>query len=112
MTIAMIIAFLWAMSCLAYDSYMSDKGIRLGLALEGNRMITWIAGTMTPKFWQLYSIDAGLIRIPIFLLCLFLPAPSAYPETWHAFGIGAFISIGIKNILGGLKWRKLMRQNG
>ncbi len=108
MTIALIVTFIWAMSCLAYDSYMSDKGIRAGVAVESNPMITFIAGTDKPTFFQLYVIDAGVIRVPLFIFTFLMPGPNAYPHTWEAFGIGAFISIGIKNILGGLKWRKLM----
>lgn len=106
---ALLISFAWAMGCLAYDAYMSDKGIRRGVAVEGNRMITWIAGTMTPTFWQLYAIDAGVIRVPLLLLALFLPSPGGLPEAWRAAGIGGFVSLGVKNILGGRKWARLMR---
>lgn len=110
MLIALIIAFIWAIAGLLFDAYNTNKGLRAGIAEEGNVLITSISGTKYPKMWQLLTID-GTLRLLI-LAASFIPGPSAYPYTFAALGIGAFVVAGFKNIQGGRQWKWMFSHPG
>jgi hypothetical protein len=102
MLIALFISFIWALACLLFDSYHTNKGIKEGVAVEGNPIITAIWG-VKPKFWQLWSVD-GTIRALMLAAALLLPAPADYQSAWYAVFFGGFLSFGLKNIQGGRQW--------
>ena len=102
MIIALLIAFVWALACLGFDSYETNKGIKAGVAVEGNWLITHIWG-VKPKLWQLWSVD-GTIRVLMLLAALYLPSSAAYPQAWRYFLTGGFAAYGLKNIQGGRQW--------
>lgn len=110
MLIALYIAFIWALAWLLFDSYYTNKGIKAGVAFEGNGMITFFWGNK-PKFWQLWSVD-GTLRLAILLAALFVPSSEAYPQAWRAMGIGAFIACGFKNWQGGRQWKWMFKNPG
>ena len=105
MIIALIVAFVFAMACNAFDIYNTNKGLRKGVALESSTFIDWLAGTKTPKLWQLIAYDT-LIR-PLIFAFGFIPAGGHYPHAFAAMAIGGLIAAAVKNIKGGLAWRKL-----
>lgn len=110
MHIAMFVAFVWAVVCLLFDALNTNKGLRAGVAEEGNWLITTISGTKRPHLWQLLSIDGGLRAL--ILAIGFLPGPAAYPLTFVAIAIGALIVAGFKNIQGGRQWRWMFSHAG
>ena|ERR1035437_9784634 len=110
MLIALYIAFVWALACLLFDSYYTNKGIKAGVAVEGNSMIVYFFNNK-PKFWQLWAVD-GTLRLAIFAAARFLPAPTDYPFTWVALGLGALIAAGFKNIQGGRQWLWMFKNPG
>ena len=94
-------ALAFALGCTVYDTVMSEKGIKAGVAVEAN--FTWIYGTDKPTALQYYALN-----IPIALLTA---VPSAialhYGSPLYYGGLAAPVVAGIVHILGGLAWRKL-----
>ena len=85
-----------------YDTVMSEKGIKAGVAVEAN--FTWLYGTNKPKTWQYYAVN-----IPAILLAA---TPSMVGYFWHNpslyfGGLAAPVAVGISHIKGGLEWRAL-----
>lgn len=107
MIYVLLISFIFALACLAFDAINTSRGLRAGVAVEGNGIIVAIAGNK-PKLWQLLTID-GSLRFALLALALFLPTPDGLPAVWYATLTGAFVSLGLKNIRGGRQWRWLMR---
>ena len=48
-------AAVFAMLTCVYDTVMSEKGIKAGVAVEAN--FTWLYGTNKPKAWQYYRSE-------------------------------------------------------
>lgn len=110
MLITLILAFIWALAWLYFDSYYTNKGIKAGFGVEGNGMITTFWGPK-PKFWQLWSVD-GTLRVAIFLAAQFVPSSAAYPHALQSMGIGALVACGFKNWQGGRQWKWLFANKG
>ena len=110
MLLALYLAFIWALAWLGFDSYYTNKGIKSGVAVEGNALIVAIWGNK-PKLWQLWSVD-GTIRAAMLAAALFVPSSEDYPKAWVALGIGAFIAYGFKNWQGGRQWKWVMKNPG
>ena len=108
MLIALFIAFVWALACLCYDAYETNRGIKAGVALEGNWLISAIWGKK-PKFWQLLSVDVP-IRLGLAALAL-IPSPM-YPHAMTACAVGALTFAGVKNIQGARQWLWMFKNPG
>jgi hypothetical protein len=108
--IAVLITFIWAVLCLMYDALSTQKGLKAGVAVEGNPLIVAAYGNK-PKLWQCLSID-GTIRVAMLLAALMLPAPADYPHSWHALFAGGFVVYGLKNIQGGRQWNWMLKNPG
>lgn len=106
MLIFLIVAFLIALACLVYDAYMSAKGIKAGIALEGNAVVTSISGTKSPSFWKIFLIEAGVIRVPIFIL-------GAVTNVYLAFLFAiSLLTMGLKNVQSARQWQWMFSHPG
>lgn len=98
--LAVSIAF--CVACDIYDVTMTQKGLKAGVAIEGN---TWLVGEK-PSAKALYLRDS--------LLMLFCITPSlllSFVNPPAAFGtLSGPIAYGVKHILGGRAWVKLLRK--
>lgn len=110
MLIALLIAFAWAIFAVLFDYLYTQKGLKAGVAVEGNPMVVEFFGK-EPKLWQCLILELP-IRVGLLAAFLFLPAPASYPLAWKALGLGAFIVYGLKNLQGGLQWRWLLKHPG
>ncbi len=91
----------WAIGCDVYDITLTEKGIKAGVAVEGN---TWLVGTK-PGAVALYlrdSLETGIATAPCILACIFNNAP-----LFWGFLIAPLLS-GVKHILGGKQWATLL----
>jgi uncharacterized membrane protein YczE len=109
--IALLITFAWAVGCLLFDALNTNKGLRAGIAQEGNSLVTFLSRTQTPKLWQLLTIE-GTVRVLLLLAAFLLPTPVDLPHCWHACSLGVFIAYGLKNIQGGRQWRWMFNNPG
>jgi hypothetical protein len=98
----LIVALTFAVLCDVYDTTISEKGIKSGVAVEAN--YTWLYGTDKPSLFQYY-----IVNLPIVFLTA-VPAVVLYflhnPGLFYGALAGP-IAIGAKHIQGGLEWRKL-----
>lgn len=95
-------ALAFAVACDVYDTVMSVKGIKAGVAVEAN--YTWLYGTDKPSALQYYAVNIPLILLTagISITGLFLHNPALVYG-----GLAAPIAAGAKHIQGGLEWKKL-----
>lgn len=110
MLIILLVLFAWAVSCLAFDISNTIRGLRAGVAVEGNSLVVAIAGNK-PTLVQLTTIE-GAVRLALLVAALFIPTPEGLPHIWQAVFSGAFFSYGLKNIQGGRQWRWLLANPG
>ena len=88
-----------------YDVIMTEKGLKAGVAAEGNQWLSSIVGTK-PSAIGLYFRDSIVLA-----LCV---APTALCATvFHNLPLayGALISpvvYGVRHVQGGLQWRTLL----
>lgn len=109
MLIALLICFVWAVICLVFDARITDRGIRAGVAVEGNSVIVLFFGTK-PTLRQLFTVD-GSIRVAL-LGIGFIPGPADYPHAFAALMIGGLIVAGVKNVQGYRQWRWMFNHPG
>ena len=85
-----------------YDTVMSEKGIKSGVAVEAN--FTWFYGTNKPKAWQYYAVN-----IPIIFLvsALSIIGYATHNPALYYGGLSPVIVAGILHIKGGLEWKAL-----
>ena len=100
-----LFAFLFAIAfyvgCDLYDVILTEKGIKAGVAVEGN---TFLVG-QKPSAVALYLRDAllaGLATTP----CAIALAVGNTPLFWGF--LAAPVVVGVKHILGGKQWRFLL----
>lgn len=108
--IAVLAAFILAILGDLYDISLTVKGLKLGVAVEGNEQIVKIAGTDKPTYFQLLWINMLLPPIPPdFSTWPILPIGVAglilgwNPVAGIPFATMLFI-IGLKHYLAGRKW--------
>ena len=85
-----------------YDVTMTERGIKAGIAVEDN---DWLVGSK-PSAVALYLRD-GLV----FAMCVIPAVVFATVAHNVPLGYGALVApvvFGVKHILGGLQWRKLL----
>jgi len=85
-----------------YDTIMSEKGIKAGVAVEAN--LTWLYGTNKPT-----TLDYYLVNIPI-VFVVAVPSIVGYltgNSALYYAGLAAPLMLSIKHIQGGLEWRAL-----
>ena len=86
-----------------YDVIMTEKGLKAGVAVEGD---TWLISSDKPSALALYLRDS--------IVLAFCVAPTALCATvFHNIPLayGALISpvvYGVKHVQGGLQWRTLL----
>lgn len=106
----LIVVFIWAMGWLLLDSSRTAKGVAAGVAVEKNTFIGWVAGTDKPTFWQAFSVEAGLVRVPMFLIGLWAFLVGLLPVTFlAAFGL---VIAAFKNIRGARRWQWMFDHPG
>jgi len=95
-----VLAFAIAADC--YDVSETEKGIKAGVAVEGN---TWLIGTDKPTAGQLYKRDLLVIGLTA------APPTFAYifrGPTWFYAGLSGPVVMGFKHISGGNQWKRLL----
>lgn len=110
MLIGLLVCFVWAVICLGLDMHITNKGLRAGIAVEGNSLIVFFARTDKPALWQLIAVD-GTLRL-LMLAFSFIPGPTRYPLTFCAMGIGMFVVAGFKNLQGYRQWSWMFSHKG
>ena len=110
MLIALIVVLVWALACLGFDLYNTNKGLRAGIAQEGNELITSLWKTKTPTLKQLAAVEVP-IRLGIFGAG-FIPGGAAYPYTFAVLALVALALYGLRNIKGGREWLWMFRNPG
>jgi hypothetical protein len=101
--IALAVAVAFYVGCDLYDVILTEKGIRAGVAVEGN---TFLVGSK-PSAVALYLRDilvAGIATVPCVLALSF----HNLPIFWGC--LVAPVVAGVKHILGGLAWAKLLKK--
>jgi hypothetical protein len=104
MLFVFLACFVFYVLSMIADSTVSVKGIKAGVAVEGNTWINALFGTNkeTPKDYAVYDLieavglsAAGIVALlhPAFHLGLYLSS-------------GMYIGMGIKHIQGVLAWKK------
>jgi len=88
----------------AYDAERTDKGIRSGVAVEGNAVIKLFFGDK-PSLKQLDAFN--IVRGTLFA---FVGVLSLFFAIWALYGgaIGALIATTFGHIVGGKNWEYLM----
>jgi hypothetical protein len=109
MIITLLICFVWASICLCFDAFITNKGLRAGIAYEGNSVIVFFFGNK-PWLWQLFAVD-GTLRVAL-LGVGFIPGPEAAPHAFAALMIGGLIVSGFKNIQGYRQWKWMFSHPG
>lgn len=97
----LVIALLFAFGCDIYDVTMTEKGLKAGVAVEG---FDWLVGDK-PSARALYLRDALVIAFATAPAVVFLAIHNA-PLSYAGL-VGPAIA-GIKHIMGGLAWKKLL----
>lgn len=86
----------------AYDTYMTEKGLKAGVAIEGN---SWLVG-QKPSALALTLRDATII--------LLTGVPSAialyYGSVFYYSGLVVPVVRGVQHIIGGREWAALLRK--
>lgn len=86
------------------DTWISDVGVKSGIAVEGNDWLNWFAGSNKPstKAYVLYSIGEAAV------LSSFAVFGAATANPYCAIiSCGPWIAMIIKHIQGYRAWRKL-----
>lgn len=96
-------SFAWAIYWLTRDALATARGVNSGIAVEGNGLIVWLAGSR-PTLLQFLAIEMP-IRIAIFVPGFF--HPSDYPHAITVFSVTCLIGYGWRNITGVQAWKKL-----
>jgi hypothetical protein len=87
----------------AYDIYMTEKGIKAGVGVEGN---DWIVGDK-PSALALYLRD-GLVNLPFIALPLVSHVLGNDPLAYGT--LAGLAVIAIKHAMGGRAWVKLLKK--
>jgi len=98
---ALVIALAWAIGCDIYDVTLTEKGIKAGVAVEGNTFLV----SSKPSAVALYlrdSLVTGIAATPCVLACILYSQP-----LFWGFLIAPVLS-GVKHILGGRQWATLL----
>ena len=104
------IAFLVALAALAYDIYNTNKGLRAGIAQEGNEVITGLWKTKFPTWGQIAAIEVP-IRATIFGVgCI--PGPEQYPETFAVLATASLFVAAVKSVQGAREWQWMFKHPG
>lgn len=99
LTLALIIAVAGDV----YDVIMTEKGLKAGVAVEGNDFLV----DSKPSALALYLRDSVILAfclVPTVLSAAFGNMPVAYGS------LIAPVVYGIQHILGGLQWRALLKK--
>jgi hypothetical protein len=98
--IYLILCIVFAVACDIYDVTMTEKGIKAEVGVEAN---DWLVGSK-PSAVALYLRDCVIISLTA--------TPAAVAFAYHdSIGYGllaAPVVAGVKHILGGLAWKKLL----
>lgn len=110
MLFLLLIALAWALSCLAADAFATDKGIKAGIAVEANTVVKFFSKTNKPTFWQVFGVEAGVIRFPVFGIGA---AAAVLGNAPLAFLMAVVLLVaGVKNIQGARQWQWMFKHPG
>lgn len=102
MLAAFITALAFAVAGDIYDVTLTEKGIKAGVAVEGN---TFLVKNNKPTAVALYlrdSLVTGLATAPSIIALAY-----GNKALFYGFLVGPIVS-GVKHVGGGLAWRKLL----
>jgi len=85
-----------------YDTVMSVKGIKAGVAVEAN--FTWLYGTNKPTALQYYAVNTAVILLTSALSII---GYATHNPALYYGGLSPVIVAGILHIKGGLEWKAL-----
>jgi len=95
-------ALAFAVGCMVYDTVMSVKGIKAGVAVEAN--FTWLYGTNKPTALQYYAVNTAVILLTPALSII---GYATHNPALYYGGLSPVIVAGILHIKGGLEWKAL-----
>jgi hypothetical protein len=95
-------ALAFAVGCMVYDTVMSVKGIKAGVAVEAN--FTWLYGTNKPTALQYYAVNTAVILLTSALSII---GYATHNPALYYGGLSPVIVAGILHIKGGLEWKAL-----
>ena len=95
-------ALAFAVGCMVYDTVMSVKGIKAGVAVEAN--FTWLYGTNKPTALQYYAVNTAVILLASALSII---GYATHNPALYYGGLSPVIVAGILHIKGGLEWKAL-----
>jgi hypothetical protein len=87
---------------MVYDTVMSVKGIKAGVAVEAN--FTWLYGTNKPTALQYYAVNTAVILLASALSII---GYATHNPALYYGGLSPVIVAGILHIKGGLEWKAL-----
>ena len=97
------VVFVAAIGCNIYDTYMTEKGLKAGVAVES---FSWLVGTK-PTALALSLRDWPIIAFT----CVPALVVSHFGNPGLAYGLlAAPAAVGAKHIQGGLEWRTLLQK--
>lgn len=102
--ILLIVAFTWALVCSYFDQAITARGVKSGVAVEGNGLIVRLVGNK-PTFTELMEIETP-IRTVIFWVGLVLCFHDS-TQIYSGLAVGALVAYGFKNLGGYRAWKKL-----
>ena len=100
-TFCLATALAFVFGCAAYDSLISEKGIKAGVAVEKN--YTWIYG-IKPSLLQYCAVN---FVTAVLASGVSVAAYAMHNSPWFYAGLAGPAVLGAKHIQGGLEWRKL-----
>lgn len=102
--IAVIVSFAFAVVADVLDSYYTNKGIKAGVAVEGNSYIVALAGTDKPSFLKVLLISMLIPILPVGILGLIVGYGSPAAIVFSTM----LVLTGIKHVNGARAWVNLL----
>lgn len=87
------------------DAHITDLGIRKGISVEGNSMITGLWRTSRPKLWQLITFN--LIQASVLCVFAILSPWNSEPGVFLMLSASALGADAARHFQGAWKWRRL-----
>lgn len=104
----LIVALIWNLACGPVDAYFSNKGIRAGVAVEGNPIINKLFGfTPSAKVLYLFNVVQSIVLvIPGVILATRV---SETKQLMSAVSFGALVADGAHHLYSAYLWYKLLK---
>lgn len=106
MAIWIIVAIVFAVYAVAamLDTWISDVGVKSGVAVEGNTWLDWLSGSNKPstKAYILYALGEAVVLSGFAIFGAVTGNPYA-----ALISCGPWIAMIVKHLQGYVAWRKL-----